>query len=87
MTANGQPVRLTPTEYSLLHYLILNEGAVLTHRALLEKVWGEEYVDSPEYLKVYIQRLRNKLEEDAGNPQFILSERGVGYKFVKPLSA
>jgi two-component system KDP operon response regulator KdpE len=83
---NGHPVRLTPTEYSLLHYLVLNEGAVLTHRALLEKVWGEEYLDSPEYLKVYIQRLRNKLEEDISNPQFLISERGVGYKFIRPLS-
>ena len=46
----------------------------------------EEYTDSPEYLKVYIQRLRNKLEEDISNPQFLLSERGVGYKFVRPLS-
>ena len=87
VTVNGHPVRLTPTEYSLLHYLVLNEGIVLTHRALLEKVWGDEYIDSPEYLKVYIQRLRNKLEEDPSNPQFIISERGVGYKFVKPPSA
>ena len=85
VTVSGNPVRLTATEYSLLHYLVLNEGAVLTHRAILEKVWGEEYTNSPEYLKVYIQRLRNKLEEDPGNPQFLISKRGVGYKFVKPL--
>jgi len=87
VTVNGQPVRLTPTEYNLLHYLVLNEGIVLTHRALLERVWGEEYSDSPEYLKVYIQRLRNKLEEDPGNPKLLISERGLGYKFVKPPSA
>lgn len=87
VTANKQLVKLTTTEYSLLHYLVLNEGAVLTHRALLGKVWGEEYVDSPEYLKVYIQRLRNKLEEDPSNPQLLISERGVGYKFVRPPSA
>jgi len=87
VTVNGQPVRLTPTEYSLLHYLVLNEGAVLTHRALLEKVWGKEYTDSPDYLKVYIQRLRNKMEEDPGNPQLLISERGLGYKFVRPPSA
>jgi len=86
MIVDGQQVRLTPTEYSLLHYLVLNEGVVLTHRALLEKVWGEDYTDSPEYLKVYIQRLRNKLEKDVGDPQFLLSERGVGYKFVRSLS-
>ena len=87
VTVNGQLVRLTPTEYSLLHYLALNEGAVLTHRALLEKVWGGEYADSPEYLKVYIQRLRNKLEEDPTNPRLLISERGLGYKLVRPPSA
>ena len=87
VTVNGQLVRLTPTEYSLLHYLVLNEGVVLTHRALLEKVWGEEYTDSPEYLKVYIQRLRNKLEEDPTNPRLLISERGLGYKLVRPPSA
>jgi len=87
VTINEQTVSLTPTEYELLHYLVLNEGTVLTQRALLEKVWGEEYTDSPEYLKVYIQRLRNKLEVDPANPQLLISERGVGYKFVKPLSA
>ena len=87
VTVNGQPVRLTPTEYNLLHYLVLNAGTVLTHWALLEKCWGEEYTDSPEYLKVYIQRLRNKLEEDPSNPQLLISERGVGYKFVSPPSA
>jgi len=87
VTVHGQPIRLTPTEYNLLHYLVLNEGTVLTHWALLEKCWGEEYTDSPEYLKVYIQRLRNKLEADPGNPQLLISERGVGYKFVTPPSA
>ena len=86
VTINKRPVRLTPTEYNLLHYLVLNEGTTLTHRALLEKVWGEEYTDSPEYLKVYIQRLRNKLEKDPTNPQLLISERGLGYKFVKPSS-
>jgi len=67
--------------------LVLNEGTVLTHRALLEKVWGEEYTDAHEYLKVYIQRLRDKLEVDPANPQLLINERGVGYKFVKPSSA
>ena len=85
--ANGKQVKLTPTEYNLLHYLVLNAGTVLTHRALLEKVWGDEYTDAPEYLKVYIQRLRNKLEEDPAKPSFLLSERGVGYKFVRPQQA
>ena len=84
---DGQPVKLTPTEYNLLHYLIMNIDTTLTHRALLEKVWGEEYLDSPEYLKVYIQRLRNKLEVDSSKPQLIISQRGIGYKFARPPSA
>lgn len=87
VTVNKQPVRLTPTEYNLLYYLALNSNTVLTRQALLEKVWGEEYIDSPEYLKVYIQRLRNKIEEDPSNPQLIISERGIGYKFLKSPSA
>ena len=82
VTVNKQPVRLTPTEYNLLYYLVLNPNTTLTRQALLGKVWGEEYTDSPEYLKVYIQRLRNKIEEDPSNPQLIISERGIGYKFV-----
>lgn len=84
VVVDGQPVKLTPTEYNLLHYLVMNADTTLTHRALLEKVWGEEYLDSPEYLKVYIQRLRNKLEVDPGKPQLIISQRGIGYKFVRP---
>ena len=84
VVVDGEPVKLTPTEYALLHYLVMNVGATLTHRALLEKVWGEDYTDSPEYLKVYIQRLRNKLEADPSNPQIIISQRGVGYRFVRP---
>ena len=87
VVANGQPVKLTPTEFNLLRYLAVNSGTVLTHRALLQKVWGGEYTDAPEYLKVYIQRLRSKLEEDPASPQLLISERGVGYKFVRPLEA
>jgi len=87
VTVNKQPVRLTPTEYNLLYYLVLNPNITLTRQALMEKVWGEEYIDSPEYLKVYIQRLRNKIEEDPSNPQLIISERGMGYKFLKSPSA
>ena len=84
VTIEGQTIRLAPTEHYLLHYMVMNEGIVLTHRALLQKVWGEEYTDSPDCLKVYIQRLRNKLEEDPGNPKMFINERGVGYKFVRP---
>lgn len=84
VTKKGKKIKLTPTEFNLLQCLIRNEGKVLTHHALLTKVWGEEYTDSSEYLKVYIQRLRDKLEEDSAHPQLLISERGVGYKFVKP---
>lgn len=87
VTVDKKPVRLTPTEYNLLYYLVLNPNITLTRQALLEKVWGEEYIDSPEYLKVYIQRLRNKIEKDPSNPQLIISERGMGYKFLKSPSA
>ncbi|MEX0682848.1 MAG: response regulator transcription factor [Dehalococcoidia bacterium] len=82
VTVNGAIVRLTPTEYSLLYHLSRNAGRVLPHQTLLAKVWGREYTDEIDYLKVYIRRLRQKLE---GDPQVIgeiVSERGVGYKFV-----
>jgi len=84
VTRDGQPVKLTPTEYNLLTYLVMNDGSVLTHRALLEKVWGEQYIDATDYLKVYVQRLRNKLERDPANPEMFLTERGIGYKFIRP---
>jgi DNA-binding response OmpR family regulator len=84
ITKGGKTVKLTPTELSLLQLLVRNENKVLTHHTMLAKVWGEEYTDSYDYLKVYMQRLRDKLEDDPSNPTVILSERGVGYKFVKP---
>ena len=84
ITRNDKRVKLTPTEFNLLQYMARNEGKVLTHHALLKKVWGEEYTDSSEYLKVYIQRLRDKLEDDPAEPEILISERGVGYKFVRP---
>ncbi len=82
VSVKGVPVHLTPTEYSLLFHLTRNAGRVLTHSALLAQVWGHEYVDEIDYLKVYIRRLRQKLD---GNPETmgcIVSERGVGYKFL-----
>ena len=78
----GQPVRLTPTEYSLLFHLTRNAGRILPHQTLLAKVWGREYTDEIDYLKVYIRRLRQKLEGGAESIGQIVSERGVGYKFV-----
>jgi two-component system KDP operon response regulator KdpE len=84
VTVDGKPVKLTPTEYNLLRYLVRNEGKVLSHRALLEKIWGEEYTDATDFLKVYIQRLRDKLEVAPSQPKMLITERGVGYKFVRP---
>ena len=82
VSVRGQPVRLTPTEYSLLFHLTRNAGRVLPHHTLLAKVWGRDYTDEIDYLKVYIRRLRQKLEGDPETIGRIVSERGVGYKFV-----
>ena len=81
---SGRRVRLTPVEYSLLSELVRNEGRVLTHRVIMEKVWGSEYADELSFIKKYIYRLRSKLESDASKPQMILTERGIGYRFIKP---
>ncbi len=78
----GEKVSLTPTEYNLLAHLALNAGRVLTHRALLQAVWGPEYGNETEYLWAYIRRLRRKIEPDSGNPRYILTQSGVGYQFV-----
>jgi two-component system KDP operon response regulator KdpE len=81
VTLAGAPVTLTPVEYKLLYHLIRNAGHVLRHETLLSKVWGREYVDEIDYLRVYIRRLRLKIEPDPDNPRFILTERGLGYRF------
>jgi two-component system KDP operon response regulator KdpE len=78
---DGQPVPLTATEYKLLYHLVRNAGRVLPHETLLAKVWGREYVDEIDYLRVYIRRLRRKLERDPEQPRHILTERGLGYRF------
>lgn len=74
-------VKLTPTEYNLLALLIRNAGRVLPYRMLLEQVWGWEYIDDVDYLRVYIWHLRRKLEPDPKNPRYVLTEHGVGYRF------
>ncbi len=81
VTVGGQPVILTGTEYRLLYHLIRNAGRVMTHEALLARVWGREYTDEISYLKSYINRLRKKLERDPHHPEHILTEYGVGYWF------
>lgn len=78
---NGAEVHLTQLEYSLLATLLANDGKVLTHRQLMRAVWGEGYAGQSHYLKVYIGRLRQKLEPNPTQPQFLLTETGVGYRF------
>jgi len=80
----GKVVKLTRTEYELLAYLVNNHGKVLTHRELLNNVWGPEYGDEAEYVRVFVNQLRHKIEDDPSNPQYILTEPRVGYRFVKP---
>jgi DNA-binding response OmpR family regulator len=79
---DGKIVKLRPTEYRLLFHLVQNAGWVVSHDQLLAKVWGYEYRDEPHYVRLYINYLREKLEDDPANPKYILTERGVGYRFV-----
>jgi two-component system, OmpR family, KDP operon response regulator KdpE len=81
---NGQAVALTRTEYALLHQLALNANRVLSHEELLTRVWGQEYRDDVDYLRAYIRYLRRKLEQDPGNPRYILTSPGVGYLLACP---
>jgi two-component system KDP operon response regulator KdpE len=78
----GRRVDLTPTEYRLLYHLVRNAGYVLSHGTLLAKVWGREYVDEVDYLRVYVRRLREKLGDHPERPRYIRTERGTGYRFV-----
>ncbi len=80
----GMEVRLSPTEFAFLKQLILNAGKVVTQRTLLQTIWGPQYSGEAEYLRVYINRLRQKLEKDPANPSYLLTEPGIGYRFVTP---
>ncbi|MEJ2705994.1 MAG: response regulator transcription factor [Anaerolineales bacterium] len=81
VSVRGEPVELTPTEFNLLVFLMENTGKVLPHRTLLQHVWGPEYGPESEYLRVYIGRLRQKIEKDPANPSYLITERGIGYTF------
>lgn len=81
VTRHGEPVHLTQIEFRLLTLLIANAGKVLTHRHLLRDVWGPSFVESNHYLRIYVGRLRQKLEADPAQPKHILTETGVGYRF------
>ena len=81
---DGSPVKLTPTEYRLLAYLAAHANRVISHRELLRAVWGPEYGEEAEYLRVYTRYLRQKLEPDPANPKYLLTQAGAGYMLLQP---
>ncbi len=85
VTVNGEAVHFTQTEYKVLEQLVQNVGKVMTHQMLLQRVWGSEYTVENEYLRVYIGRLRRKLNTGSDVPKFIVTEQGVGYRFSDAL--
>ena len=82
--SHGRDVRLTPKEFELLRYLVSHAGKPVAHRELLQAVWGPDYGDEPEYLRVFINQVRKKIEREPAKPKFIMTEPWVGYKFVAP---
>jgi len=82
VTREGEEVKLTATEFKLLAYLATNAGRVLTHQAILQQVWGPADADHTEYLRVYMRQLRKKLEADPVRPKVLITEPGVGYRFI-----
>jgi two-component system KDP operon response regulator KdpE len=81
VTVRGRPVRLTPKEFELLRLLVANQGKALPHRKLLQAVWGPDYGEETEYLRVFINQLRKKIESDPRNPRYIRTDPWVGYRF------
>jgi two-component system, OmpR family, KDP operon response regulator KdpE len=79
---DDQLLKLTATEYNLLALLIRNEGKVLTHQYLLRAIWGPGYINQSQYLRVFIAQIRKKIEEDPNHPEYLLTEAGVGYRFI-----
>jgi two-component system, OmpR family, KDP operon response regulator KdpE len=84
VTVKGNPVRLTPKEFELLRYLAANQGKALAHRRLLQAVWGPDYGEETEYLRVFINQLRKKIEPNPRHPKYIHTEPWVGYRFDPP---
>jgi two-component system KDP operon response regulator KdpE len=84
---SGEPVLLTPKEFDLLYYLMSHAGLPITHSRLLHVVWGSEYANQVEYLRTFVRQLRKKLEDDAGNPKYLLTDSHVGYRFIDPAQA
>ena len=79
---NDELVKFTATEYNLLALLVKNEGKVLTHQYLLRAIWGPGYINQSQYLRVFIAQIRKKIEEDPNRPEYLVTESGVGYRFV-----
>lgn len=79
---NSEEIKLTQTEFNLLAILAKNEGKVLTHQYLLKEIWGKSYSDQTQYLRVFVAQLRKKIEKDANHPEMILTESGIGYRFI-----
>jgi two-component system, OmpR family, KDP operon response regulator KdpE len=79
---NGELIRFTNTEFNLLALLVRNEGKVLTHQYLLRAIWGPGYINQSQYLRVFIAQIRKKIEDDGNRPEYLLTESGVGYRFV-----
>jgi two-component system KDP operon response regulator KdpE len=78
---NGERLKLTPREFRLLALLVENAGRILSHQQVLESVWGWEYIDDVDYVRIYVSHLRQKIEPDPSQPRYILTEPGVGYYF------
>nr|WP_294906724.1 response regulator [uncultured Lacibacter sp.] len=83
---NDQLLKLTATEYNLLALLIRNEGKVLTHQYLLRAIWGPGYINQSQYLRVFIAQIRKKIEDDPNRPLYLLTEAGVGYRFISSMN-
>ena len=84
VTVRGERVKLSPKEFTLLKVLALHKGKVLTHKYLMQQVWGEAYGEDNQYLRIYIAQLRQKLEKDPARDQFIVNEPGIGYRLEEP---
>jgi two-component system KDP operon response regulator KdpE len=83
----GEAIRLTPTEWHVLEVLVRNEGRLVSQRQLLQEVWGPQYESETNYLRVYVGQLRRKLERDPAHPRHLITEPGMGYRFVRDASA
>jgi two-component system KDP operon response regulator KdpE len=78
---NGRPIHMTPKEFEMLHYLMMHAGEPIPHARLLKSVWGPEYGNELEYLRTFVRQLRKKIEDDPKNPQYLLTDAYVGYRF------